>query len=151
MFSHAAFRMKGGVPRAVRMDLKSLNIFKALQHKMAWNSQRQAMLSSNIANANTPDYRPKDLKPVRFTQVLTRSTSLTLARTHPNHQKPPSQSDVAQEYTVRSAETKRNGNGVTVENELMKVAEAQLDYSLVTNLYRKHQNMLRTALGRSGR
>lgn len=135
------------------MDLKSLNIFKALQQKMAWDSQRQAMLSENIANANTPNYLPKDLKPVRFTEMVARKggASLTLARTHPNHQKPPSQNDIAQEFTVRSAETKRNGNGVTVENEMMKVAEAQLDYSMVTNLYRKHQNMLRTVLGRGGR
>ena len=30
--------------------------------KMDWASQRQKVLSQNVANADTPDYREKDLK-----------------------------------------------------------------------------------------
>ena len=133
------------------MDLKHLTLFKALQHKMGWLSRRQAVLSQNVANSNTPDFRPQDLKSVRFSQVLNRAVggSVKVARTHPNHQKPPSESAGGEEYTVRSSELKRNGDGVTVEQELLKMADVQMDYGLVTNLYRKHESMILTALGRN--
>ncbi|MBT7747468.1 MAG: flagellar basal-body rod protein FlgB, partial [Alphaproteobacteria bacterium] len=45
-------------------------------------------------------------------------------------------------------ETSPDGNSVVLEQQLMKVTETKMDYELMTNLYRKHMGMLRTALGR---
>jgi flagellar basal-body rod protein FlgB len=38
---------------------------------------------------------------------------------------------------------------VVVEEQMIKVAETQMDYQLVTNLYRKHVDMIKTAIGRT--
>jgi flagellar basal-body rod protein FlgB len=37
-----------------------------------------------------------------------------------------------------------------LEEQLVKVAETQMDYQTMTNLYRKHMQMFRIALGRGG-
>lgn len=133
------------------MDFKGLKLFTALQGKMSWLERRQKLVSENIANANTPGYTPRDIKELRFTEVLARSTGTTakVAKTHSNHMSPPSEVRGGTVYETKSLETQRNGNGVGLEQEMVKLSETQIDHELVTNLYRKHAGMLKTALGRS--
>ncbi len=131
------------------MDLKALKIFGAFHGKLSWLEQRQKLLSANIANANTPGYRASDLKEVRFSEVLHRSAPATrVAKTHPGHQEPPSRLKGGEVYEVRSLETKRDGNSVQLEQQMVNLADSQMQHGMVTNLYRKHVDMLRTALGR---
>lgn len=44
------------------MNLKSMPLFGLMGRRMAWLTQRQMVLSQNIANADTPGYKPKDLR-----------------------------------------------------------------------------------------
>lgn len=131
------------------MDLKALKIFGAFHGKLSWLEQRQKLLAENVANADTPGYRPSDLKELRFSEVLHRAgPERKIAKTHPGHQEPPSSLGGGEIYEVRSLETKRNGNAVGLEQEMVKLADTQMQHGMVTNLYRKHVDMLRTALGR---
>ena len=41
------------------------------------------------------------------------------------------------------------GNGVTLEDEMMKVTSNQMDYQAVTTLYSRSLRLLKTALGRT--
>jgi flagellar basal-body rod protein FlgB len=43
-----------------------------------------------------------------------------------------------------------SGNSVTLETEMMKIADTGMDYQLVTNLYRKQLGLFRAVLGRGG-
>ena len=52
------------------MTTQSIALFKAIGAKMEYLSQRQNIISQNIANADTPGYQPKDLKPVDFGQTV---------------------------------------------------------------------------------
>ena len=44
----------------------TLGIFSKLATRMAWLGRRQQVLAQNIANADTPNYKPMDLKPLDF-------------------------------------------------------------------------------------
>ena len=46
-------------------------------------------------------------------------------------------------------EVSPTGNAVVLEDQMMKVAETQLDYQIVTSVYKKHIGMLKLALGRN--
>ena len=46
-------------PRAI-MDLNSIPLMSMLAKRMAWRNQRQSVLAQNVANANTPNYKPRD-------------------------------------------------------------------------------------------
>lgn len=138
------------------MDLKGLSLFSALKTKMDWLGQRQGLLADNVANANTPGYRARDIKPVQFAEVLNSQTGtrVQVATTHPRHvtgaHATGGVSGGGEVYNTRSMETKRDGNSVVLERELANLADVQMEYTATVNLYRKHVAMLRTALGRSG-
>ena len=131
-----------------------INIFEALVRRMSWLGQRQQVLTQNLANADTPDYVPQDLKDGPFARLLTRRLSpVEPTATHASHLR------VAPQGPARPAEgedqrerfeTAPSGNAVVLEEQLIKMAETQMDYQTMTNLYRKHIQMLRTALGRGG-
>jgi flagellar basal-body rod protein FlgB len=49
---------------------------------------------------------------------------------------------------LNSFEITPEGNGVTLEDEMMKVTTNQIDYQTVTSLYTKSMQLIKTALGR---
>ena len=49
-----------------------------------------------------------------------------------------------------TSETKPDGNNVTIEDQLLKMGQVQADFAAMTNLYRKQQALMRTALGKGG-
>ncbi len=135
------------------MDLRNLAIFSMATRRMSWLGKRQEVLAHNIANSDTPSFRPKDLKPQDFAKFLQPRVPRTrLATTHANHILPPRGTPEFRENKDKvTYEVAPSGNAVVIEEQLMKVTETQGDYRLVTNLYEKHLSMIRTALGRDGR
>lgn len=134
------------------MDLGKLPLFDLLTRRMSWLGQRQDVLAQNIANANTPDYTPQDLKPMGFGETLKRlapvepelTSALHLAGTVTRRPPPFRADEQRKRYEVAP-----DGNSVVIEEQMMKVAETQMDYQLITNLYRKHVDMIKTAIGRT--
>ena len=61
------------------MNLSTLNVFRLATMKMGWLSERQGVLAQNIANADTPDYRAKDLKAPSFSKIISNGNP------NPNH------------------------------------------------------------------
>ncbi len=47
-----------------------LDLFQAIAKRMSWLGQRQNVLSQNVANADTPNYVPQDLKEGPFARQL---------------------------------------------------------------------------------
>ena len=133
------------------MDGK-VDIFQAIVRRMSWLGQRENVLARNIANADTPDYRPHDLARGPFERILTRAVAAVQpAATHPAHLRGSAGDGAkgAESSKQRDTfETAPSGNAVVLEEQLIKVAETQMDYQTMTSLYRKHLSMLRTALGR---
>lgn len=133
------------------MDLGKLSLFKLMGARMGYLAERQKVLSQNIANSDTPYYRPSDLKAMDFQKILRGDQRVKLAVTNQIHlagtnQAPMFQADKA--AFGKSYETSPNGNAVVLEEQMMKVAEVQSNYQLAANLYQKNMSMLRTAIGR---
>ena len=130
-----------------------LNIFAVLGKRMDWLSQRQKVLAENIANADTPNYQPRDLNSGEFHRILrTQSPELTPSTTHAAHLRGTTVSGgpARVERQAKPWETSPSGNAVVIEEQLIKVSETQSDYNMVVNLYRKHMDMFRTALRGGG-
>lgn len=134
------------------MDLNKIRLFSALSQRMAWLRDRQTILAQNIANADTPGYMARDLKPLSFRNLVRApaQTQLNPKVTAVGHQfgRQSPRPEFRVEVSDTSAEPTLTGNAVDLEQQIMKVGETSMDYQTMTNLYRKHVEMLRTALGR---
>jgi flagellar basal-body rod protein FlgB len=132
------------------MNFSEFPLFQALGQKLAWLGERQNVLAQNIANADTPGYTPRDLKALDFAGLVARAAvPMTMTATAPGHlggAGPAPGSFIVIE--AESDETNTVGNAVVLETELMKVAQTASDHQLLTNLYRKHIDLLKIALGR---
>jgi flagellar basal-body rod protein FlgB len=133
------------------MDLGKLTLFKLVGAKMSYLGERQKVLSENIANADTPHFRPSDLKPMNFQGVLRGEQRIRMAATHQVHLAGVAHQNrfVAEKAALgKTYETKPNGNSVILEEQMLKVADLQSNYALAANLYQKNVGMLRTAIGK---
>ena len=131
------------------MDMSKLAVFRMTTGKMSWLAERQRVLSQNIANSDTPEYKPRDMKEVDFRNLVKRSSrGVSLDRTHKSHMSLGSERFKFEIKNSRDIyETAPSGNAVILEQQLIKNAETVADYQLMTNLYRKHISMFKMALG----
>ncbi|MBV5325523.1 MAG: flagellar basal body rod protein FlgB [Rhodospirillaceae bacterium] len=129
---------------------EDLGIFRATRAQMDWIAQRQEVLAGNIANANTPRYLPKDLKPLSFKDVLSGSTAqpVTATATNSMHVIPQQGPDPFKAVTQRKVyESTPDGNGVILEEQMAKIGEANNAFNTSAALFQKYQKMIRTAMG----
>ena len=135
------------------MGLANLQLFAALTEKMKWHQTRQGLLAENVANAETPGYRGRDLKAFGFEEHMRNlsSASITTAATSSGHIVAKGSEGVPfGSSAMNNFEVTPEGNGITLEDEMMKVTSNQMDYQTVTTLYTRSMRLLRTALGRQG-
>lgn len=133
------------------MDLGKLSLFKIIGARMGYLGERQKVLAENVANSDTPNYRPSDLKPMDFKAVLRGDQRIKMSTTNQVHLAgvtPGNMFQVEKAAFGKSYETSPNGNAVVLEEQMIKVSELQANYQLATNLYQKNLGMLRTAIGR---
>jgi flagellar basal-body rod protein FlgB len=135
------------------MTISDLSLFQALKSKMHWHQTRQGVLAENVANADTPGYRGKDLEEFSFeTALKARTTGLETNRTSARHL----QGSMVRESGSAKAdprdgyEVTPDANSVVLEEQMMKVTENQMDYQTVASLYTKGLGLIRTALSRGG-
>lgn len=131
--------------------MHQLALFRLVSQRLGYVSQRQAVLAENVANADTPGYRPRDLEP--FAAHLARESyePLRVATTSPQHMAAaasPAAPDAR--YLADAYEVAPTGNEVVLEQQMLAIAQNAETHQLALNLYRKHANMVRLALGRSG-
>ncbi len=132
------------------MDLKGMTLFEAVKKRMDWLAQRQEVLSQNIANADSPKYRARDLKPYNFKELLRREgAQLNMVVSGDKHLPGRRKRirDFSEQQDRRPFETTPAGNSVVLEEQMTKIGENGASYKMATNLYRKHIGMLRLALG----
>ena len=127
---------------------EDLTLFAMAQRQVDYLARRQSVLSENVANANSPGYKEKDLAPVSFKDLMAQPNEGVRATvTNPMHLSPEVTPVRFEEVKVRSPEeSKPDGNQINVEDQMQKIGDIKGDYELAVNLMMKHINMLKTAL-----
>ena len=148
------------------MDLNSIPLFKALQNKLGYLSEREKVIAQNVANASTPGFTPTDLKP--FSQqpgMNGKGSAMTLAQptnasgvsasgavTIPigggNGAKDSTKGFVSQ--ATPDSETTLNGNQVVLEEQMLKMNESRSDYDAAIGFYQKSLSLLQLAIKKPG-
>lgn len=132
------------------MDTNSSGLMGLIMQKMAYLNQRQSVLSENVANADTPGYKARDLSPFTFGDAL-KQANIGMAATNPGHIIPASMAGAnAKSIKIKSAETTISGNSVDVESQMMEVSKTAVEYKELTAIYKKIHSLFVIALKGSG-
>jgi flagellar basal-body rod protein FlgB len=143
------------------MNLAEIPLFAMLRDRMGYLSERQKVIAENVANADTAKFVPNDLKPFSFdarvqaTQMAQAGGGASMmAATQAGHMAPKNERrGIGSQFkTARSpdSETTLNGNAVVLEEEMIKMTEARMNYDAAISFYQKSMGLLRMAARKPG-
>ncbi len=119
---------------------------KLLQKVLDLRSKNQRVISSNIANAETPGYAPASMSFESQLHDVMHGPTLRPVTTRPGHLTvSPSSLDDIQGSITRHPDRTGIGdeNGVSVEEEMMKLSENQLLYEAAVTMLNKKLAILK--------
>ncbi|MDE3195074.1 MAG: flagellar biosynthesis protein FlgB [Acidobacteriota bacterium] len=93
---------------------------------LSWLSERQEVIASNIANADTPGYKALDVEPGDFSATLNEAKEAIVE--------------------VPGLPSRNDGNNVSMDREARLLAENNVRFNLATQLLRSQIKELRSAI-----
>jgi flagellar basal-body rod protein FlgB len=134
------------------MSINDLPVLSALRTKMQWHQERQRVLSENVSNSDTPNFKPRDLVEPKFDPTGGSAAgsmgSLAMMRTSGGHIGASGAGQSFAQDAKSGFQTRPAGNAVNLEEQMLKVSANQMDYAAVTSLYSKSLHLLKTAIGK---
>ncbi len=115
----------------------------ALERAMRFHMAREAVLAGNIANADTPGYRRRDLS---FEGVLAERTP-ALARTDARHLPLAESGPAGGRVELGPRGTRPDGNGVDLDEELVAAHRNAGTFIDQANVLARLSTLVRTAIG----
>lgn len=125
-----------------------LDVFRMSSAMARHAAARQAVVATNLANADTPGYRARALPEFAavWREGATGQGATGLRATRPGHIAP--QDSLSARLAPRDAEPSPNGNTVSIETEMLAAIEAQREHGRALAIWRHATGLLRTSLGR---
>ena len=125
----------------------SLEILR-MAHGLALHaSQRQAVIAGNVANADTPGYRARDIAPFSST-YRAEGAGAPLRATRAGHHADRPPGPGAARLVDAPGPSAPNGNTVALETEMMKATKIRHQQDIALSVYRSTLTVLRASLGR---
>ncbi|RMH41760.1 MAG: flagellar basal body rod protein [Alphaproteobacteria bacterium] len=116
------------------MNTGGLDLFNLASLRLRWLSERQGVVTQNIASADVSGYRAKEIEP--FESFLEHAVK-----------RPTSESAEVSE-AEGAWETDLSGNNVVLEEQMVAAADTAGQYRMVTSLYRKAHELMIAVAGR---
>lgn len=147
------------------MGPDDIPLFAMLKSRMGYLSERQKVIAQNVANGDTPDYQPRDLKaytfqasmnaqatgqPYRGGPVSQPAQGVQMVATSAAHMAPLKPASVWRSPEGPDSETTLDGNSVTLEDQMLKMTDARMNYDAAVGFYQKSMALLKTSTRRPG-
>lgn len=122
--------------------MQPIQLFSLASRQADWLSVRQEVVAGNIANANTPKFKSKDVTPF---QAILDNSYVPMARTNPGHI---AATDMSDQVEIKEAAlnneigVQESGNTVSLSDELTKTGEIKRQYELSTGLVKSFHSMM---------
>ena len=131
---------------------ENLDIFK-MSHAMAVHAgRRQAVAAMNVANADTPDYKARDIAPFSdiYSQRNEPDAAAAVARaTRAGHMHGSAAGQQSISFVDPNGIAAPNGNTVSLDMEMLKSLNAKRQHDRALAIYRSSLTVLRTVLSKS--
>ncbi len=123
---------------------EQLDLFRMSTAMARHAAARQAVIATNLANADTPGFRAQSLPD--FAQAWSEGAGEGLRTTRPGHIR--TEGGLHARLSERDAEPSPNGNTVSIEAEMLASVDAQREHGRALAILRHGIGLLRTSLGR---
>ena len=131
--------------------------FDLMSQAIHYRNIRQDLIASNIANASTPFYKPRD---IRFEEALEQevakkfnqpSNKLELAKTNPMHLNPIDDNDPSKPIVfIRDGHLEKNdGNSVDIDVETSEMAKNTIMINALSEAIKKQMQIFKDVLDSS--
>ncbi|MFD0049303.1 flagellar basal body rod protein FlgB [Actinomycetes bacterium NPDC127524] len=108
------------------------NTFQSLESALDYSSLKQKVLSQNIANADTPNYKAEDVTKGSFQDAL--DSSIKAYRTDARHFDFSGDQLSQGVITRQNVQYNSNGNSVDIDKEMSDLASNQIYYDAASDL-----------------
>lgn len=145
------------------MNITDIPLFSMLRNRLGYLSDRQNVIAENIANANTPDFVARDVKPFSLGAHMNgggagaggQLAAAAPVMTRPGHmagtvRKSTNDQAYGKAVKARDSEVTLDGNGVVLEEQMLKLTETRMEYDAAIGFYQKSMGLLRMAARRPG-
>lgn len=145
----------------IGMGPDDIPLFGMLKSRLGYLSDRQKLIAQNVANADTPGYQPRDLKAYSFQASLMNQGAgagapyrggrvvppggVQMMATSASHMAPSNAPSAWRSTTGADSETTLDGNAVTLEDQMLKMTDARMNYDAAITFYQKSLSLLRMA------
>ena len=132
--------------------LEGINLFQLASARMQYLADRQSVIARNVANADTVGYVAHDLTPFDASAALqggsgTSGGQLMLTRTSADHFAGTTTAAMTVvSTTVDGYEEKPDGNGVSVEEQMVKAADNTNAFALASAAYAKSISIMKLSI-----
>lgn len=109
-------------------------------------AKRQDLLAQNVANADTPGFKARDLHAFSIEQTGNQFAMLSTSNSKHFQSFKPEVSTAS--ITEDTGPLSPNGNGVSLEFEMVRAADISRQHDLAMTVYSSALGILRTSLGR---
>lgn len=129
---------------------EKLELTRMAQALAAHAGARLGVVAQNVANADTPGYRARDV--AGFAESYAKmGEHLEMRATRAGHLSSTTSGDMPPlEIRRKSLSGAPNGNSVSLEQEMVKAADARQDHEMALAIYRNTSSIVRASLGRQG-
>ncbi len=125
---------------------ENLDVLRVANGLAAHAEQRQLEIARNVANADTPGFRARDLKP--FEQTYNDAGGdLALRTTRPGHIAG-SENFLGWDTVDAPDGESPNGNTVSLEDQMVKSAQVRQQHETALAVYSNALGILRTVIGK---
>jgi flagellar basal-body rod protein FlgB len=132
------------------MNTSRIGLFDLAEQRLAWAASRQNVLASNIANASTPGFKARDVQSFEsLLSGLSPAAMLQPVRTSGMHLNGTVPAQAVPVIADTGGATSIDGNSVSLDQQLSKVADTETTESMVTTIWKKYMSFFSLALGRS--
>ena len=113
---------------------------------IAHGSKRQKLIATNVANADTPGFRAQDL--AGFSDSYRRAPATEMRMTTPRHLQGTGWGMGAPRTIGTGGEPAPNGNTVSLEDEVLRIADARREFDLALAITQSSLSLMRSSIGR---
>jgi len=127
--------------------MEASNVSSLLFNQLSFRGERQKVISSNIANINTPNYKTKDL--VFDEEIKKVDKDLSLKTTNPMHIKTEpieNDNDNLRVVELKGLEEQNDGNNVNIDREMSEMSKNKVIFDALQSSIKKDSALFRSVI-----